>query len=317
MKIAIASGLLLIANWAIASDSFPQEEISVVIPYMAGGPSDVLLRDIFKAAQPYLGQSVSVEYMPGSGAILGARRVLEAAPDGYTLLVCHQSLDLAYLAGQASFNHTHFAPVAMLIRTVSIPTTYAGHRAQRASDIAALVNQRSTPLAFGVTRHSNDHLFWLQFFEQSGISPADVLVVHFPSMSSQVEALLAHEIDFALLDMPSTGQLYASHALTPLGVAASERLPGLPRIETLSEQGIDLVNTADRGLLAPLDTPPERLATLANALAQALNDTSLRYRLAHDYGSLIDYRPLAAYGDYLNEQFYKLAPLAEHVHFRR
>ncbi|PRY64447.1 tripartite-type tricarboxylate transporter receptor subunit TctC [Vreelandella songnenensis] len=317
LRIGVVSGLLLIAGWAVASDSFPQKEITVVIPYVAGGPTDVLLRDIFRAAQPYLGQPVSVEYMPGSGAVRGAHYVKEAASDGYTLLVSHQALDLAYLAGQASFYHAHFAPVSMLIRTVSIPTTYAGHSAQKASDIAALVSQRARPLAFGITHNSNDHFFWLQFFEQSGISPADVLMVYFPDMTSQVEALLAREIDFAMLDMPSSGQLYTSHALTALGVASSERLPGLPHVETLREQGIDLVNTTDRGILAPKDTPPERLAILASALAQAINDTQLRYRLAYDYGSLIDYRPLAAYSNYMDEQFHVLVPLAEQVHFKR
>ncbi len=317
LRTGVLSGLLLIAGGAVASDSFPQKEITVVIPYVAGGPTDVLLHDIFEAAQTYLGQPVLVEYMPGSGAARGARYVKEAAPDGYTLLVSHQALDLAYLAGQASFYHANFAPVSLLTRTVSIPTTYAGHSAQKISDIAALVNQQAKPLTFGSTLNSTDHLFWLQFFAQSGISLSDVLLVHFPNISSQVEALLAHEIDFAMLDMPSAGQLFTSHFLTPLGVAASERLPGLPGVATLREQGIDMVNMIDRGIFAPIDTPPERLAALANALAQAINDTQLRDRLAHDYGSLIDYRPLAAYGDYLDEQFHVLVPLAEQVHFIR
>ncbi|RUR56337.1 tripartite tricarboxylate transporter substrate binding protein [Vreelandella populi] len=314
--ISLLVSFLLVMALAVADDHYPQREITVVIPFGLGGATDVLVRDIFETAQTYLGQPVHVVNMPGRGAIRGAQYVRNAAPDGYTLLGSHQTIDLAYLAGLASFSHADFAPVSLLIRTVNIPATYAGHVVQQASDIEALIHASSTPPMFGVIASSTDHLFWLRFFEQSGISLSDVQLVRFPDTASQVEALLAQEIDFAMLNLPSAGSLFASGALVPLAVAGSERLPGLPDVLTLREQGIDLVHTTDRGIFAPAGTPPETLAILADALAYALASASLRYRITHEYGSLIDCRMLSAYSDYLDEQFHELIPLTERVHFK-
>ncbi|MGP9634852.1 Bug family tripartite tricarboxylate transporter substrate binding protein [Halomonas sp. AOP43-A1-21] len=316
-KIGVLSSFLLTMALAVADDHFPQREITVVIPFGVGGATDVLFRDVFETAQTYLGQPVLVVNMPGRGAMRGSQYVRNAAPDGYTLLGSHQTIDLAYLAGLASFSHADFAPVSLLVRTVNIPATYAGHAAQQASDIEALIDASSKPLMFGVISNSTDHLFWLQFFEQSGISLSDVQLVRFPDTASQVEALLAQEIDFAMLNLPAAGFLFASGILVPLAVAGSERLPGLPDVSTLREQGIDLVHTTDRGIFAPAGTPPQTLAILADALAHALASVPLRYRITHEYGSLIDYRAPDTYGGYLNEQFHKLVPLTERVHFEQ
>lgn len=316
-KIGVLSSCLLMMAAAVADEHYPQHEITVVIPFGLGGATDVLFRDIFETAQSYLGQPVLVTNMPGRGAMRGAQYVRNAAPDGYTLLGSHQTIDLSYLAGLASFSHADFAPVSLLVRTINIPATYAGHAAQQASDIKALIHTSSEPFMFGVIANSTDHLFWLAFFEKNAIPLADVQLVRFPDTASQVEALLAQEIDFSMLNLPSAGSLFASGALVPLAVAGSERLTGLPDVLTLREQGIDLVHTTDRGLFAPAGTPPETLVILADALAYALANAPLRHRITHEYGSLIDYRMLGAYGGYLNEQFHKLVPITERVHFER
>ncbi|WP_018917663.1 tripartite tricarboxylate transporter substrate binding protein [Vreelandella zhanjiangensis] len=316
-KTSLLGIFLLIMAGAVADEHYPQREITLVIPFGLGGASDVLFRDIFETAQTYLGQPVLVVNMPGQGAMRGAQYVKDAAPDGYTLLGSHQTIDLSYLAGLASFSHADFAPVSLLVRTVNIPATYAGHAAQQASDIEALINASSKPLMFGAITNSTDHLFWLEFFDKNDISLSDIQLVRFPDTPSQVEALLAQEIDFAMLNLPSAGALFASGALVPLAVAGSERLPGLPDVLTLREQGIDLVHTTDRGIFAPVGTPPQTLATLADALAYALASAPLRYRITHEYGSLIDYRTLGTYGGYLDEQFHELVPLIERVHFER
>ena len=77
------------------------------------------------------------------------------------------------------------------------------------------------------------------------------------------------------------------------------------------------MHTTDRGIFAPVGTPPQTLAILADALAYALASAPLRYRITHEYGSLIDYRTLGTYAGYLDEQFYELVPLIERVHFER
>lgn len=301
----------------LADKPFPTTDITLVVPFGPGGATDVLFREIAAEAQNYLGTPIEVVNIAGSAATRGSQVVKDAAADGYTLLGSHQTIDLAYLAGASAYSHNAFTPVALITRTVNIPATYAGHPVQRASDIPELVAKQTQPLLFGVIPQSTDHFFWLHFFHQTGIAVGAVEFVHYPDTGAQVAALLAHEIDFAMLNLPSAGSLFAANALTPLGVAGETRLTGLPEISTLKEQGIEMVNTTDRGVFAPLTTAPERLAILADAFEQALAQPDLAHTIEHVHGSLIDYRPLSSYADYLNQQYALLQSLSESVAFKR
>lgn len=301
----------------LADEPYPSAGVTLVVPYGEGGATDVLLRAVAAQAQEYLEVPITTVNMPGGGAILGSQFVKGSAPDGYTLLGSHQTIDLSYLAGVTGYSHQAFAPVALLTRTVNIPATRAGQPVIGASDIKTLVNQQPAPLLFGVIPNSTDHFFWLHFFAEEGISAADVQFVHYPDTSAQVEALLGGELDFAMLNLPSAGRLFSAGALVPLGVASEGRLAALPHVPTLHEQGIALVNTTDRGLFAPLDTPPERLAVLAKVFEQALVEPALIQTLEKEHGSFVDFKALDAYGRYLEEQYQLLQTLAGAIQFER
>lgn len=302
---------------ACADDRFPSADITLVVPFGPGGATDVLFRDIAEHAQDYLDTRIVTSNMPGSGATRGSQFVKNAPADGYTLLGSHQTIDLSYFSGLAGYSHHAFSPIALLTRTINIPATYAGHEAKRASDIATLVDTRSAPLMFGVISSSTDHFFWVHFFQQASIPDDAIELVHYPDTGSQVEALLAGEIDFAMLNLPSAGRLFAAGALTPLGVAGEHRLANLPNVPTLKEQGINLINTTDRGLFAPPETPLVIRSTLAEAFRQALNEPALARRIERQHGSLVDYRPLDDYARYLDEQYAVLQSLTEDMTFSR
>lgn len=297
--------------------NFPNEEVTLVIPFGPGGASDVLLRDIAQAVEAHLGQPLLPLNLAGGGGTRGSQYVKYAAPDGYTLLGSHQTLDLAYLTGISAYSHADFEPVALLAHTINVPATYRRQSARTASDIPGLVAASPEPLAFGIIARSTDHLFWLDFFDRTGIDPDTVRLVHFPDTGAQVEALVGEEIDFAMLNLPSAHALFERGVLRPLGVAAEQRLSALPRLATLREQGIDLVHTSDRGIFAPLGTPAEHIAVLADAFRQALEDPELRFRLLHAYGSVVDYRAEGAFRDYLDDQFHRLASQAERIRLAR
>lgn len=301
----------------LADKPFPATDITLVVPFGPGGATDVLFRDIAAVAQYYLDTPIEIVNIAGSAATRGSQVVKDAPANGYTLLGSHQTINLAYLAGVSAYSHHAFAPVALITRTVNIPATYADHPVQRASDIPQLVAKQNEPLLFGVIPQSTDHFFWLHFFHQTGIAIEAVEFVHYPDTGAQVAALLAQEIDFAMLNLPSAGNLFDANALTPLGVASDTRLTGLPEVATLKEQGIEMVNTTDRGVFAPLTTAPERLVILANAFEQALAQPALAHTIEHTHGSLIDYRPLSNYADYLNQQYTLLKSLSESVAFER
>lgn len=302
---------------ACADDGFPASDITLVVPFGTGGATHVLFRDIAEYAQDYLDTTIVTVNMAGSGATRGSQFVKNAPPDGHTLLGSHQTIDLSYFAGLAAYSHHAFSPIALLTRTVNIPATYAGHDAKRASDIATLIKEQPGELRFGMIPSSTDHFFWVHFFRQANIPLDTIELVHYPDTGSQVEALLAQEIDFSMLNLPSAGRLFAAGALTPLGVAGEQRLTGLPTVPTLKEQGIDLVNTTNRGLFAPPGTPVTVLSTLAEAFGQAVQNPELASRIEKAHGSLVDYRPLDDYALYLDDQYTVLQSLTEEIAFSR
>lgn len=319
---ALLCGLIMLAfNVNAESDakeaSFPTSDITLIVPFGQGGATDILFRAIAEQAQTYLDTSIITLNMPGNGATLGSQFVKQASPDGHTLLGSHQTIDLANIAGLSDYSHDAFSPIALLTRTVNIPATTAGHTLTQASEIAAFVEQHPGELMVGIIPSSTDHFFWLHFFEQAGISPADIQFVRYPDTGAQVVALLGGELDVAMLNLPSAGSLFDSGALVPLGVASDTRLTALPEVATLIEQGITLVNTTDRGLFAPLNTPPERVERLAQAFEQALLQPALIEALQYTHGSHVDYMPREEYGRYLNAQYDQLQRLADTMEFER
>lgn len=325
-SLAILSAFLLAAigasTQASAEDAphahaFPSSDIALVVPFGRGGATDTLFRVIAEQAQRHLNTSIITMNMAGNGATLGSQFVKQADPDGYTLLGSHQTIDLAYIAGLSDYSHDAFAPIALLTRTVNIPATTPGHTLTQASDIAAFVEQHPGELLVGIIPSSTDHFFWLHFFEQAGIAPANIQFVRYPDTGAQVVALLGGELDLAMLNLPSAGTLFERGALVPLGVANDTRLSALPEVPTLSEQGIALINTTDRGLFAPRDTPPERLERLAQAFEQALQQPALVETLQHAHGSYVDFMPREAYGRYLDDRYDQLQRLADTMGFER
>lgn len=297
--------------------SFPASDITLVVPFGAGGATDILFRAIAEQAQTHLGSAIIPMNMPGNGATLGSQFVKQSPPDGYTLLGSHQTIDLTYIAGLSDYSHDAFIPIALLTRTVNIPATKAGHTLTQASELAALVKQRPGEVLIGIIPNSTDHFFWLHFFEQAGISSADIQFVRYPDTGAQVVALLGGELDVAMLNLPSAGALFDSGALVPLGVASDARLAALPEVPTLIEQGIALTNTTDRGVFAPLHTPPERVERLAHAFEQALQQPALIEALSYTHGSSVDFMPQEAYSRYLDAQYEQLQRLADNIAFER
>ncbi|MBS9403423.1 tripartite tricarboxylate transporter substrate binding protein [Halomonas sp. TRM85114] len=298
------------------------DEIRLVIPFGRGGATDVLFRQIAGPVSERLGRRIVLENVSGAAATRGAQRVREAAPDGRTLLGSHQTLILSFLSGISAHEFQDFVPVALLMRTINIPTTHSQHLVQSAAGFAEHVKSQATQkgarsVRIGMIKGSTDHFFWLQFLKAVGVEPAAVQMVGYPDTVSQVAALLGHEIDFSMLNLPSAGEMYEKGMLRPLGVAADQRLVGLPEVPTLEEQGIAVINTTNRGLFAPLGTPREQLEPVVSALAVTLGDDALAERLEHEFGTRVDMRLFEDYAAYLSNRTQALKSLADELGFSR
>ncbi len=317
IRIAPLSALALAATVAMpakASD-YPEQEIELIIPYGPGGATDVIFRLIAEEAEQYLGQSIVPVNMAGAGATRGSRHVLEADPDGYTLLGSHDTIALSNLAGMVDYSYMDFDPIALLTQTINIPSTYPDHPIQSADDIADYVEENPGEVRFSMIPTSTDHFFWAQFFEAADIDMDDIGFVSYDDTGSQVSALMAEDIDFTLLNLPSGGSYFEDESLVPLAVAHPERLDALPDTPTLREVGIDLDNATSRGLFAPPGTPDDVIETVADAFGRALESEELQKRIDEEFGTIVNFLDGQEYIDFLEENEENLSKAAEGIDF--
>lgn len=298
------------------AQDYPEQEIQLIIPYGPGGATDIIFRLVAAEAEQYLGTTIVPVNMAGAGATRGSRHVLDAEPDGYTLLGSHDTIALSKLAGMVDYSYDAFEPVALLTQTINIPTAHSEHLVDSADEIAAYVAENPGEVRFAIIPSSTDHFFWAQFFEEAGINIEDVRLVGYPDTGEQVSALLAQEIDFAMFNLPSAGPHFEARTLEPLGVAHDERLGAIPDTATLREQGLGFDHATSRGIFAPEGTPQERIDIIADAFGKALENEELRSRIENEFGSIVRFLDGEDYQEFLTQNEAALAKAAENIEFQ-
>ncbi len=315
LTLAAAAAATALAGPAAAE--YPEREVELVIPFGPGGATDVLFRLISAAAEEHLGQSIVPVNMAGAGATRGSRAVMEAEPDGYTILGSHDTIALSNLAGMVDYSYGAFEPVILLTQTINIVAGGADPVVSEIGEIAAYAAENPGELAFSMIPSSTDHFFWSSFFETAGIDMADIRLIGYPDTGEQVSAVIAGDIDFGMFNMPSAGSQFEAGTMTPLAVGSEERLDALPEVPTLIESGIDVTTATSRGVFVPKGTPDEVVETLADAYEAALQDEELVSRIENEFGSIVNIKRGEDYATFLEENEAALARAAENMEFAR
>src|SRR5450830_1108766 len=238
-----------VAGPAAAAEPYPAKPIEWVVPYPAGGGTDVVARTLAEAMGKALGQPIIINNKPGAATNIGAEYVAHAKADGYVLL----SADTATLAVNPQ------VPVKTLAEFKAWAKTQNGAN-------------YATPGA-GSPHHLATELFRAQ---------AGLQLTHVPyrGAAPAVQDVVAGQVPFMLVDTASGYQFIAAGKLRPIGVASPRRVPNFETIPTLQEQGLKGFEAyAWQGLVAPAGTPPEVIAKLNAALLGALGSTAIKARL--------------------------------------
>ena len=280
-RTAIAGlGGLALARPARAQ-AFPTRTITIIVPYPAGGPVDVLARLIAQHVE--LGQSIAVDNRAGGGGVIGSVAAMRAEPDGHTLVLgtnqthaTNQSLiknhpfdaakDFAPVAGIAAMPHVLVVRNSLGIATVG--------------EVVAIARTRPGALTFGSTGNgSGAHLAGELFKTKAGI---DMLHVPFKGLSPMLTELLADRVDMSIAPLPGLiGQQIESGSVRALGVARAQRLPQLASVPTFADSGVPGVEAdAWSALFAPARTPPGVIDRLYRAVAAALSKEAVRAAMA-------------------------------------
>jgi len=277
---ALATGLLfgLALLPAAADPAFPSRPITFIVPYPAGGTTDIVARKWGEELGRKIGQPVVVENVAGAGGSLGARRAAAAKADGYTLLVGSvNELILTPLAlKNPPYKSRDFRPVMLTYASPVVLLAGAQKPYKTVADLVAAGKQRQQ-ISYGTPGKGTFHHIVLHLLGQR--SATEMLHVPYKGGAPFISDAIGGQIDLIVLPAVSAVQQVAGGRLRPLAVSSGARSDALPNVPTFSEslpqlQGFDMTIWA--GIFAPAATPTAVVDKLNTALRAVLQTESMQ-----------------------------------------
>jgi tripartite-type tricarboxylate transporter receptor subunit TctC len=269
------------------AQSYPVRSITVVVPFPAGGPSDVVARIVTERMGRTLGQQMVIENIGGAGGTLGSARVAAAQPDGYTLLAGSMGSHVAapVLTPNIKYDAARdFEPVGLTANAPAVIVARKDFPAENLSEFVAYLKENGDKLkqAHGGIGASS-HMACLLFNQALGIRPTPVA---YRGTAPAMNDLVGGHVDFLCEQSVSVAEQIKAGAVKAYVVSANQRLAMLPNIPSAKEAGINYQMSIWAGIFAPKGTPKEIIAKLAAALDKSLDDSLVRNRLAELGGSI-------------------------------
>lgn len=284
--LVLLPGLLALALGQQAlAQAFPSKPIKIIVPFPAGGTTDIVARIVGQRLSESMGQPVLVDNRGGAGGAIGADLVAKAAPDGYTLLMHNITFPLSSvaqtLANRSPFNaETDFAGVSIAVYVPFVLTANPSVPAKDLKELAALL--RANPKLqynYGSTGPGSAvHVLGESFKRDAKV---DMQHVPFKGAAPLKQELLAGRIQFGGDQLSSSLAEIRAGSLKALATTASKRIAGLPDVATVRELGYpDLELEGWNGLFAPAKTPREVIDRLQREVAAAVRHPEVAKRLA-------------------------------------
>ncbi|RPH40733.1 MAG: tripartite tricarboxylate transporter substrate binding protein [Burkholderiales bacterium] len=285
------------AQWA------PTRAVTVVVPYPAGGPTDILARTIGAELAKSLGQPVVVENVPGGAGSIGTRRVAQAAADGHTLVFGTNqthATNISLLPQGGGYDPVKdFAPVAGLADLQHLVVVGPDVAAKTAADLVALAKRDPGKLTAGSTGPgSASHLALELFKVRTG---TDIAHVPYKGSAPLLTDLLGGHVNLSFATTPTVLAQIQSGKLRAIAVASPNRSPYLPDVPTLAEAGVRGVEAdAWLAMFAPAGVPAPALARLREATLEAMKQPAVRETLTKS-GMTPNARDGAAFAGFVRE----------------
>jgi tripartite-type tricarboxylate transporter receptor subunit TctC len=276
---ALGLALALSAGGAMAQ-AWPSRAITLIVPFPAGGTTDVLARALADKLTLSLGQTVIVESKPGAGATLGADFVSKAKPDGYTLLVgaVHHTIASSVYKKLPYDFQNDLAPITTIAMVPNVLVVNAATPAKNVAELVAMLKARPGAYNYGSNGNGTaQHLIGTQFENMTGAS-----IAHIPYKGSGplVTDLLGGQITMSFDTVTPVLPHIKSGKLRALAVTTAKRSSALPDVPTLDEAGLKgfAIGTWF-GVLAPAATPKDLLARLNTEMVKVIQSPEFRKRM--------------------------------------
>jgi tripartite-type tricarboxylate transporter receptor subunit TctC len=280
-RVSILSSLVAGAVFAAAATAqqYPTRNVSMIVPFAAGGPTDTVARVLGQAMGKPMGQTIVVENRPSAGGILGPEQVKNAKPDGYTILIHHIGMATTpTLYRQLRYNPlTDFEYIGLVNE---VPMTIVAKPTMPAKDLKEFLdyvrkNKDKVNYAnagIGAASHLCGMLF------MSAIQ-TDLQTIPYKGTGPAMNDLIGGQVDFMCDQTTSTTSHIKAGKVKAYGLTAAKRVSSLPDLPTLQEQGLKGADVAIwHGLYAPKGTPKPVIDKLVSSMQEALKDATVNQR---------------------------------------
>jgi tripartite-type tricarboxylate transporter receptor subunit TctC len=276
-----AAAAVTFYSLAAGAQAYPERTITVVVPFSAGGPTDTVTRLVAEAMSKDLGQQVIVENVGGAGGTLGAGRVANADPDGYTLLLYHIGMATsATLYRKLPYDTLNAFEYVGLV--TEVPMTILGRKDLEPTDLKGLVDyakaNKDTVTVANAGIGAASHLCGMLFMSAIG---TPLVTVPYKGTGPAMTDLLGGQVDIMCDQTTNTTKQIQAGTVKAYAVTSTERLDVLPELPTTIEAGLPDVQVGIwHGLYAPKGTPAEVTERLSKSLQVALKDENVVARFA-------------------------------------
>jgi tripartite-type tricarboxylate transporter receptor subunit TctC len=314
--LAVFAGLGLSPSQAQAQ-TYPTRSITMIVPFAAGGPTDVIARIVTGHMAQTLGQTIVIENVVGAGGTTATTRASRATPDGYTLITGHMGTHAASVPlypNLAYHPEKNFEPVALLAGTPILILARKDFPPKDLKEFIAYVKSNETKVnaahaGVGSVSHASCQLL-------ESILAVTPISVPFNGTGPAMNALVGGQVDYMCDQIVNAVPQINGGTIKAYAVATPERNPSLPNVPTTAEAGLPAFQAqAWNAIFAPKGTPPAVVARLNEAVVKALDDEGVRKRLL-DLGSVIPApadRTPAALGTLVKNEIAKWTPVLKPV----
>jgi tripartite-type tricarboxylate transporter receptor subunit TctC len=309
---AILSAALLATATMAQAQTYPTHNITVIVPFPAGGPSDVVARIVAENMGHTLGQTLLIENVGGAGGTIGSGRVAAAAPDGYTLLAGSMGSHVAapVLTPNIKYDSARdFIPIGPTAHSPAVIVARKDFPAKDLREFVADVKEKGNGFkqAHGGIG-SSSHMACLLFNTEVGAKPTPVA---YRGSNPAMNDLIGGHVDYLCEQSVSVAGQVKSGVVKAYVVSADKRLAALPDVPTAKELGVNYLMSIWAGIFAPKGTPAPIVAKLAEALDKALDDASVQRRIDDLGGSIPGKaeRTPAAFDTYVKAEIARWAPV--------
>jgi tripartite-type tricarboxylate transporter receptor subunit TctC len=276
----IGAALAVLTGGLAFAQGYPTQQIRLIVPFAAGGGSDILARIIAEPLSKRLGQSIVVENKPGGGATVAADLVAKSPPDGYTWLFTTAGPQITdpYLMAQLPYNpFKDFAPVAMLAKSVNVLVVHPGVPAKNVRELIDYAKANPGKLNFsssgiGASSHLAGELF-------KQMAEVDIIHVPYRGTGPSTTDLLAGNVHMAIDSASTLLPHIKSGGLRALGFATLERQPAMPELPTIADTLPGFDGSSINYISVSAGTPPAIVERLNREIEVVLSDRDIARRM--------------------------------------